>query len=573
MPITAPQPASDDIRPPRARRTGTRPGLRALGTLALATAVLVATAACGSSGSGSADGAGAAGGGAPVDGGTLRFAAEVEPDCLDPAVSPADVTGVVDRNVFDSLVRLDSAGTFHPWLATSWEVSPDGLTYTFHLRTDVLFHDGTKLDAAAVKATLEHAVDPATKSLYAGGLLEGFAGADAPDPATAVIRLTKPRAALLQALSTPYLGIQSPKSLADNAADLCRKPVGSGPFSFVSWEKSTSVTLKRNPGYAWAPEGAAHTGAAHLEKLVFQIVPEESVRQGQLRSGQIEIAGNAAPARIADLKGTKGFQVLQQEAPGQVYGLFLNPVAGVLADERVRTALARSLQLDALVKSVYHDTRHRAQGPLGPGTVFYDKSVEGVLGYDPAGAGKLLDEAGWTGRDADGYRTKDGKRLTVVWPTSAYLARDNRDLLAQGVQADAKKAGIELQYLNQDPGTFAKTAVGGTADVLGFSFVRPEADILRHYFGSASTADKGGSNLFRISDPQLDGWLDQGASSSDPAVRGRAYAQAQKYVVDHVLEIPLYVPVTALGASSRVHGVGFDAAAFPQFYDAWLAAR
>ncbi|MFJ9697905.1 ABC transporter substrate-binding protein [Kitasatospora sp. NPDC101183] len=573
MPITVPQSASDDIRLPGAGRARPRRRARALGAVALAAAVLVATAACGSSGSGSGGQAGAAEGSAPVDGGTLRFAAEVEPDCLDPAVSPADVTGVVDRNVFDSLVRLDDAGTFHPWLAKSWQVSPDGLTYTFHLRTDVLFHDGTKLDAAAVKASLEHAVAPATKSLYAGGLLEGFAGADAPDPATAVIRLSKPRAALLQALSTPYLGIQSPKSLADNAADLCRKPVGSGPFSFESWEKSTSVTLKRNPAYAWGPEGAAHTGAAHLDKLVFQIVPEDSVRQGQLRSGQIEIAGNAAPARIADLKTAKGFQVLQQAAPGQVYALFLNPVSGVLSDERVRSAFARSIQIDALVKSVYHDTRHRAQGPLGPGTVYYNKAVEGVIGYDPAAAGKLLDDAGWTGRDADGYRTKDGKRLTLVWPTSAYLSRDSRDLLAQGVQADAKKVGIELQYVNQDPGTFAKTAMGGGANVLGFSFVRPEADILRHYFGSASTAEKGGSNLFRISDPQLDGWLDQGATSSDPAVRGQAYGQAQKYVVDHVLEVPLYVPVTALGASSRVRGVDFDAIAFPLFYDAWLAAR
>ncbi|MFG3055836.1 ABC transporter substrate-binding protein [Kitasatospora sp. NPDC048239] len=569
MHITAPQQHAADRLPPRPHRNRAR----VLGPVALAAAVLVATAACGSSGGGGGAAGAAASGGTPVDGGTLRFAAEVEPDCLDPAVSPADITGVVDRNVFDSLVRLDSAGKFHPWLASSWEVAPDGLTYTFHLRSGVTFHDGTPLDAAAVKATLEHAVNPATKSLYAAGLLEGFTGATAPDPATVVLTLAKPRAALLQALSTPYLGIQSPKSLTDNAADLCRKPVGSGPFSFVSWEKNSSLTLKRNTGYAWGPEGATHTGAAHLEKLVFQIVPEESVRQGQLRSGQIEVAGNTSPAKIADLKAAKGFQVLQQEAPGQVYALFLNPVTGVLADEKVRTALARSLQLDALVKSVYHDTRRRAQGPLGPTTVHYEKAVEGTSPYDPAAAGKLLDEAGWTARDADGYRTKDGKRLTVTWPTSAYLARDNRDLLAQGIQADAKKAGIDLQYLNQDPGTFAKSAVSGTADILGFSFVRPEADILRHYFGSASTAAGGGSNLFKISDPQLDGWLDQGAASSDPAVRGKAYAQAQKYIVDHTLEIPLYVPVTALGATSRAQGIGFDAAAFPQFYDAWLAAK
>lgn len=567
MPITAPQHNPGDRSRPAPPRS------RALRSAALAAVILVATAACSSSGSAAGPGAAAGSSAVPVDGGTLRFASDSEPDCLDPAVSPADITGVVDRNIFDSLVRLDADGKFRPWLASSWELSPDGLNYTFHLRSGVTFQDGTPLDAAAVKTSLEHAVAPATKSLYAASLLEGFTGATAVDPATVKITLSKPRAALLQALSTPYLGIQSPKSLVDNAADLCRKPVGSGPFSFVSWEKSTKVTLKRNPGYAWGPEGAGHTGAAHLEQLVFQIVPEESVRQGQLTSGQIEVAGNVAPAKIADLKSAKGYQVIQHEAPGQVYGLFLNSVAGVLSDEKVRTALQRSLQLDPLIKSVYHDTRKRAQGPLGPTTAFYNKAVEGASPYDPAASAKLLDEAGWTARDADGYRTKDGKRLTVVWPTSAYLARDNRDLLAQSIQADAKKVGIEVQYLNQDPGTFTKSALSGTADILGFSFVRPEADILRHYFGSASTPQNGGSNLFKFSDPQLDAWLDKGASSSDPAVRGDAYAQAQKYIVDHTLEIPLYVPSSALGATSAVQGIGYDAAAFPQFYDAWLAKK
>ncbi len=539
----------------RRRRAGRHSRFRPV--VALVTAGLLAAAtACGGGSSSGTPGAG------------LTVAIESQPECLDPAVSALDVTAVVDRNVFDSLVDRAPDGSFQPWLAQSWEISPDGLEYTFHLRPGVTFHDGTPLDAAAVKASLDHVVDPKTKSVYAAGLIKGYTGATAVDADTVVIRLANPQAALLQALSTAYLGIQSPKSIAENAANLCAQPVGSGPFRFGSWARNQSIVLERNSAYAWAPGGSEHTGAARADRLTFTIVPESSVRFGALTSNQADVITGLPPDRVASVEGAGGQKVLRAEAPGVGFTLFLNPLREPLSDERVRTAFARSLDLDTLVKSVYFGQYRRAWSPLGPTTVGYDPTLVGTWPYDPALANRLLDEAGWTERDSEGYRTKDGRRLTLRWPYATQMLREQRDILAQGIQAQAKEAGIHVDYVGQDTGTFTKDVLGRNLDINGISNVRAEPDVLRTFFASDQTPQKAGGNVFGITDPRLDGFLNGATATTDPAARAALYADAQRYIVEHALAIPVYVPVQLVGTASSVTGVTFDAQGFPRFYGA-----
>jgi peptide/nickel transport system substrate-binding protein len=512
--------------------------------------------------------AGTPAGDTPTAGGTLTFATNQEPDCLDPAVSARDITALVDRNVFDSLVRQGVDGKIQPWLAEKWETTPDGVSYTFHLRQGVRFHDGTALDAAAVKATFDHAVDPKTKSKYAAGLISAYKGADVTDASTIVVKLAKPSAPFLQALSTPYLGIQSPKSLADNATGLCEQPVGSGPFKFGKWDKKVGIDLTKNPDYNWGPATAKHAGAARLDALTIKFIPEDTVRVGALTSGQVDVVSNVPPSKAKSLEPAA--TLLKAEAPGAPYTVYLNSAPGnILADENVRKALQRVADLDQLVQTVYFGQYQRANGPLTPATPLYAKTDP--VGFNQAEANKLLDEAGWTQRDGDGFRTKDGKRLALRWPHTADMERDQRGSIGQGIQAQAKQVGIDIQYTTVDQGAIGQIIGKHEHDLFDVSFVRADADILRYFFGTESLLAKGGGNIFGIAQPELDKLLVDGAASIDDAARGKIYADAQRYVVEHAIALPVYVPTNLVGASTKAHGIEFDPHAYPLFYDAWTS--
>jgi peptide/nickel transport system substrate-binding protein len=521
-----------------------------------------ALAACGSSAP--------AASGTPVSGGTLIYASDQLPDCLDPAVSPKDVVGVVDRQVFDSLVSESPDGAFHPWLAGSWTISASGTVYTFHLRPGVTFQDGAPLDAAAVKTSLDHVVARATASEYAASLLGPYAGTSVVDPSTVRITLSTPFEPLLQALSTPYLGIQSPKALkADTQSQLCAHPVGSGPFTFVSWTKPTSLVLKNNPTYGWAPRNATHQGAAYLAGITFQFNTEDASRFGSLTSGQSDVIEDVPPVNVKTLKAESTLGLLTEQLPGAVYTIGLNTAKGPLADAKVREALQRSINLDQLVQSIYFGQYARAWSMLSPTTPDYDASLVNSWPYDPALANRLLDQAGWTGRDAAGYRTENGRELTLRWPAAG--PRQDRSALAQGIQAEAKLVGINIDYVSEDEGSYLRDVVAGKLDIVDTSFVRDEPDVLRHFYASGQTILKGGANEFGLDVPQLDQWLNAGSASSDQAVRRQDYANVQQYIIQNAVAVPIYVPTSLVGYRTSVHSLALDPNGALLFYGAWIA--
>ncbi|MFF0561912.1 ABC transporter substrate-binding protein [Streptomyces sp. NPDC004266] len=502
--------------------------------------------------------------------GRIVYAVDTQPDCLDPQISPYDVTAALGRGVFDSLVAMDARGRVRPWLATSWQVSGDGRTYTFHLRDGVRFHDGTAFDATAVKATLDHTVAPETKSQYAAGLISMYEHATVVDARTVRIRLSRPYTPFLQVLSTATFGIQSPTALRANRGRTCLRPVGSGPFVFAGWTRNRRIDLDRNPHYAWGPPDAADRGPAHVAGLTVEFIPEAASRFGALSSGQVDLASAVPPSHVGRLRHADGFRLMRATQPGAPYTLLLNVNRAPLDDPRVRRALQCSVRFDALVKALYSGAYERSWSTLTPVTGGYARATEGGRPYDPEEAARLLDAAGWTGRDEQGYRTRNGVRLTVHWPYMNSLMRDQRALLGQGIQAEAKRAGIELRFTALEPGAYLQKAVGRDADVLAFSWNRAEPDILRTFFDSAQTGDKGGVNAFGLADPQLDGWLREASATRDPARRTALYAKAQARVNDQAYALPVYAPATLLGVSDRVRGVTFDVQAYPRFHDARL---
>jgi peptide/nickel transport system substrate-binding protein len=536
--------------------------------LAPAVAVLALLSACSGTDAGESSAAGA---GTPVSGGTLTFAVNSDGSCLDPHQSPADVDGLFARPIVDSLVSLGADGTITPWLSTQWSVSADQLTYSFTLRGDVTFSNGEKFDGAAVKANLDHIVNPATKSQLAAGTIATYAGTTVVDPTHIQVKFKSPNSAFLPTLASAYLGIEAPETLKKPPADLCTHIVGTGPFTSAGgYSKGKGIEYARNDAYNWAPGTAKHTGAAYLAKLSIKIVPEDASRYGALTSGQIDSIASVPPVNVGQLKGTPGFQVQAAAAPGGNYNYYPNVSKGVFTDINVRKAFREGIDWQTIVTKLYFGQFQPAKGPLSPATVGYDKSIESAYAYNADDANKLLDSAGWTGRDAEGYRTKNGTRLTVVHPFLKAYAREQRDTLADQIQAAAKQIGIEVKNTNPDLNTYLADLGAGKYDLADFSWQRSSPDALRTLFGSENLPKGGfGTNVANLSDPAIDKDLHDALATTDLTKQGALYAAAQQKVTDTVAVFPAYVFNYLLGSSSKVQGVVFEPQAFPTFYDAW----
>ena len=543
---------------------------RPISAVALAAAALLYTGCA----SGEAADPAAAG---PVKGGELTFAVDTEPVSFDIHVSQQDITGTILRNVFDSLVSQDDKGGFQPWLAESWEVADDLKSYTFKLRKDVEFSDGTAFDAEAVKANFDRIADPATKSQLAATLLGPYDGTEVVDQYTVKVSFKQAFAPFLQAASTPYLGFYSPKTIKENGPKLGSGgavDVGTGPFVFSGYTKGQSAVFTRNPAYAWAPKGAANTGAPYLDKLTVRFLPEASVRIGALTSGQVQVSYAIPSSDVKTLEGNSKITLDGRDAPGSNYSIFLNASKAPLNDEKVRKALQRGIDIGTHVKTLHFGRYKRAWSPLSPATVTYDKTLENSWPYDPALAGRLLDEAGWTGRDSEGYRTKDGKRLVVDWPLlPAQFIREKRDVLGQAFQADLKKLGVEVKRPQSDIGTYIATVYGGKADLADYSWARAEPDVLWLLLNGASDPRKGGQNATFVKDDQLTEWTDKGRATLDPATRQDVYTKVQRRAVELALVIPVYTSSNVTGRGGSVGGLAYEANGWPVFQGAWLAEK
>ncbi|OAA19623.1 peptide/nickel transport system substrate-binding protein [Frankia sp. EI5c] len=542
------------------RRTARRAGLLA------ALAATLATAACGSDGGGSG-----ASDAQPRAGGSISYAVQKEPDCWDPHTSAQDVTAFVQRPVFDSLVYQTPDGALEPWLATSWKISDDGRTYTLQLRDDVTFHDGAKFDAEAVRANLDHIVAKDTESQFAAGLLGPYEGVKVTGPHEVQVSFSRPYAPFLQVLSTTFLGIASPESLKAGSEKLCsgNSSVGSGPFKAGAYTRGQQRAYARNADYDWAPKSAGHSGPTRLDAVTIRFVTEDATRVGALTSGQVDGAAAIPSNQIATVSRNSKLTTISKQTPGAVDAFYLNTKSELFSDIRVRKAFQRSLDLDTIVKSVFQGTTERAWSPLSPTTPnSYDKSLENTWSYDADEAGKLLDEAGWTGRDAEGYRTKDGRRLTVVAPIYGKAT-----VFSQAAQTELKKVGFFLDLqASTDAAEVSGKLDAGEYDTVELAWARPDGEILSSFFLSTETSVGGGHNFALVADPQVDEWLKAAQAEQDPAARAKYYAQVQKWAIDQAVVVPAYVTTATVGVSKKVHDLRLSIATWPEFYPAWVQA-
>lgn len=512
--------------------------------------------------------------GKPVKGGTLTYASgDAEPTCLDPHVGGNYPQALVSTQYLESLVSRDSAGTIIPWLAESWKESSDGLAWDFTLKDGVTFTDGTPLDAAAVQANVAHVQDPETGSSTGYLALQKVVSTKAVSPNVVRLTLSRPDSALLESLSQPWLALESPAGLARSQDENCAAPIGTGPFKVERWVKQDSITLVRNTGYSSPPADAAHTGRPYLDTIVWRFIPESASRYAALQAGDVDVIDNAQPDTIVQAEKTKSLTQIDAPRPGASNRIELNSGKAPFSDPAVRKAFIRSANVNDAVSSLFFNTTERSTSALSSRESL-GVSRPDLFAYDPAAANQLLDKAGWTERDSAGYRTKDGARLTVVFPVSTNQSIPAEQSLFEQIQATAKKTGFDVELQPMDLSSWYTALGENKYDAVSAPYTKVGPDVLRilyHSDGIKPAPSGYFANHAQVRDPQIDMLLTTAAETSDADQRAALYKQAQDLLLEGFYILPLYDQQNHYLLNKHVEGArALPTVSAPTFYDAWL---
>ena len=502
-------------------------------------------------------------------GGSIVYGLTLTPSGIDPHIDASSELGIPLTSVYDPLVWLTPEGEFVPGLAEDWEISDDGLVYTFYLRDDVTFHDGTAFDAEAVRFSLDRIADPETQSRKARGMLGPYERTEVVDEKTVRVHFEEPYAPFLASLSTVYLAIVSPEAVSTWGDEYQFHQVGTGPFIFEEYVPKDHLTLVRNPDYDWAPSFFDHQGPPRLEEVTFRFYTDPATRVLALESGEADVMGEIPPQDAVRLDNDAEYELMPVPVPGQPLQFFLNTRRAPLDDQRVRQALIYAVNRPAVVETVFESYSPPAYGPLNRSTYAYDPSVEGMYSYDPERAAVLLEEAGWTDTDGDGIRDRDGERLELetILMGWGYIPE-----VGQILQNQFAEVGIGITSRQ----TTFSNALGDVAEgryhLVPFLFSNSDPDILRTTFHSSNI--DGGFNWSKVSDPQLDAWLEDGKQAIDEVERRRIYAEIQQHIMEKAMILPVRDYVNLNAASADVQGLRYDRQGwFPWLYEVDVEER
>ena len=465
---------------------------------------------------------------------TVTIVREIDTDRYDPQKSTSRSGAEVMYMVGDTLVNLDyDMKTLKPGLATSWTVSPDGLTYTFKIRDDVTFCSGKKMTAKDVVATYERWLDPETKGLVKWRMGE-VDSVTAPDDTTVVYKLKKPFSELLYQMTQYFHTIINAEQAKQLGADYGVKAFdGTGPFCLESWTPRDSTVLTKHAGYKWGPPIYDAT-EAQVDKVIWKIVPEENTRVTALQAGQADISQYIPYWSLKDLMADKKLSVTEAQNYFWTYFIGFKVDHDVVSDVRVRRAINLAVDQKAITDAVTFGFATPADTMLMPGVLDFDPKVDrSIYGENVAEAEKLLDEAGWK-KGPDGFRVKNGKKLApLVYGISGQFKE-----VAEAVQGDLRKVGIDLQIQLFDSTVAWGKLATQEFDAFGMSFPYVSAgDALNLYFRSANTPTP---NRMNWKDKETDELLDKGMTATDDDTRAAAYAAVQEKVTNAAVWIPLY---------------------------------
>ncbi|MGD0676666.1 MAG: ABC transporter substrate-binding protein [Polyangiaceae bacterium] len=480
---------------------------------------------------------------------------------------------VLLRNLAESLTDQDpSTGQMIPWLAKSWKISGDGLSYTFVLRNDVTFSNGTRLDARAVKTAFDanKAFAASVPGTFGATYLAGYDHAELLDDETVKLVLSHPNGGFLQATSTTNLAILAPESYAHTPKERSLGAIiGTGPFVLQSYTPEVGATLVRRSGYAWPSAAASNRGEAYLDGIEVHYVPEESVRNGQFLQGRVDLVWPRDPFRQVDVElfERNHAQILTRSLPGPALNLYPNASAGkILADGRVRESVQKAIDRATYAHTVFSASFPVVESLYDTTTPFF-KSEKDRLGYDPDGASRLLDEAAGKKAD-DGWRYKDGARLTLV--RLLFQAETPGDVL---VQDQLRRVGIELKLRVLVAGEYQAAIAAGKYDLSASYMTRADPVVLQTFLDPRYTNHSALSvNAYSPATlERAEQLFDDGLQATAAPARSAAYAELQDVLISDNVAFPVYERIWQVAASPRVQGFHWTSEAFALFNDIWLA--
>jgi peptide/nickel transport system substrate-binding protein len=448
---------------------------------------------------------------------SLVFLIESNPTNLDPRFATDSQSQHLDGLLFSSLVERDDQMNIHPDLAASWD-TPDPLTYIFHLRPGVRFHDGSAVTAADVKSTFDFLLNPANRSPKRGGFRQ-IASIEAPDPATVTFHLKEPYASFLFSISRPAIGIVPANA---NAPDFSRHPIGSGPFRFVSQSQDDEVILEGNPDY--------FRGAPAIARVRFRVVPDAIVRALELRKGSADIEiSSLSPDLIPALAKQPALALTERSGTNLNY-LGFNLQDPILARREVRQALAYATDRASLIQYLLHGQAQIATGVIPPINWAYEPNVT-QYAQDLPRAEKLLDSAGFP-------RQANGLRLHLLLKTST---EEQARLIAAALQEQWRHAGVDLEVRPLELATLLSDSIKGNFQInlLRWVGANNDPDFFEFAF-SSKRFPPDGANRGHYRNARIDPLAEQIRMEMDREKRKVLCSEAQKILADDLPYLPLW---------------------------------
>jgi len=500
----------------------------------------------------------------PQKGGTLVFGRGGDSVTLDPSAATDGESLNVTDHIFDGLVTFKQGTTeVVPALATKWEISKDGKKYTFHLRENVLFHDGTKFNADAVVFSFKRQSDKKHPAYDLGGPYPYYTAMGLNRLIKDVVKvddlkvefiLNKPSAPFISTLGMQSFAIVSPAAVLKHKKDFARNPVGTGPFSLLRWEKNQKIVMRRYDKH-W-------DGAPYLKTLIFRAIKDNSTRLQEMLAGNIHVMDNPEPHHISTLESKLKDKVVFKKMPGFNIGyLAMNMEKKPFDDVRVRKAISHAINKESIVKSIFAGYAEVAKNPMPPTLWGYNDNIKDYE-YNPIKAKALLKEAGFE----KGF-------TTTVWamPVPRPYMPDGRKV-AEAIQADLSAVGITVKIVSYDWATYLQKTKYGEHDMalLGWTGDIGDPDNFLYVLLDKDNAVKPGQNISFYRSDALHELLTAAQVESDIKKRTELYEKAQVIIHNDAPMVPIAHSTVVLPMRSNVKNFVMDPTGRRQFQKVWI---
>lgn len=458
-------------------------------------------------------------------GGTLVYGRGADAVSLDP-INVTDGESIrVTHNVFETLLEYDENLELQPKLATEYSSSEDGLTWTFKLREGVKFHDGTDFNADAVVFNFDRWMDP-ENPCHKGGdfpyypfLYGGFKGDEnhliehvkATGEHELEIKLKRKTAPFLSYLAISMFGIASPAALEEFEGDVNEHPVGTGPFKFEEWNRNNTITLVKNPDY-WME------GKPYLDKVIYQVIPENSARLNALQTGEIDVLDGMNATDTNAVEETEGLELLKRPSFNIGYMAF-NTEKKPFDDPKVRQAINMAINKEEIVDAFYNGLAETATSPLPPSLWGYDDTLD-PYEYNVEEAKKLLAEAGFE----NGFETE----LYTMSNPRPYMPEPVK--IAEAIQADLAEVGITAEIVSTEWATYLEDTKQGkhTMAMYGWTGVMADPDNFLYPNLSKTNTEKPAQNIAFYKSDEFTSLITEARETIDQDKRIELYKQAQQ---------------------------------------------